>query len=63
MASGSKTIETEGAGKTLLVVAENFLEIEVKPAVHLAMGKPSVHPAMGKPSISGLSLHNHNILY
>ena len=54
MASGSKTIETEGAGKTLLVVAENFLETEVEPAIHFTMGKLS---------ISGLPLHNHNILY
>ena len=54
VASGSKTIETEGAGKTLMVAAENFLETEVEPAVHFTMGKPS---------ISGLPLHNHNILY
>ena len=54
MASGSKAIETEGVAKTLLVVAENFLETEVEP---------TVHPTMGKPSISGLPLHNHNILY
>ena len=54
MASGSKAIETEGAGNTLLAIAENFPEIEVEFAVH---------PAMGKPSISGLPLHNHNILY
>ena len=54
MASDSKATETEEAGKTLLVVAENFPETEVEPAIH---------PAMGKPSISGLPLHNHNILY
>ena len=54
MAFGSKAIETEGVGKTLLVVAKNFPEIEVESVVH---------PAMGKPSISGLPLHNHNILY
>ena len=54
MTFDSKTIETEGAGNTLLVVAENFPETEVEPAIH---------PAMGKPSISGLPLHNHNILY
>ena len=54
MASDSKAIEIEGAGKTLLVAAENFPETEVEPVVH---------PAMGKPSISGLPLYNHNILY
>ena len=54
MASGSKAIETEGAGKTLLVAAKNFPKTEVEP---------TVHSAMGKPSISGLPLHNHNILY
>ena len=54
MASGSKAIETEGVGKALLTVAENFPETEVEPAVCLTMGKPS---------ISGLLLHNHNILY
>ena len=54
MASCSKAIETEGAGKTLMVVAENFLATEVEPAVHFTMGKLS---------ISGFPLHNHNILY
>ena len=54
MASGSKAIETKGAGKTLMVAVENFLETEVEPAIHFTMGKLS---------ISGLPLHNHNILY
>ena len=54
MASGSKATETEGVGKALPAAVENFLEIEVKPVVH---------PAMGKPFISGLPSHNHNILY
>ena len=54
MASGSKAIKTEGTGKTLPTAAKNLLETEVKPVVC---------PAMGKPSISGLPLHNHNILY
>ena len=54
MASDSKATETEEAGKTISVVGENFPETEVEPAIH---------PAMGKPSISGLPLHNHNILY
>lgn len=54
MASDSKATEAEGAGKTLLTVAENFPETEVVPAVCLAMGKPS---------INGLLIHNHNILY
>ena len=53
MAFGSKATETEGAGKALLAIAENFPEIEVEPAVR---------PAMGRPSINGLPLHNHNIL-
>ena len=53
MASGSKATETKEAGKTLQVVVENLPETEVESAVH---------PVMGKPSISGLSLHNHNIL-
>ena len=54
MASGSKATKTEGAGKALPAAVENFLETEVGP---------TVCPAMGKPSISGLPLHNHNILY
>ena len=54
MVSGSKATETEGAGKTLLTVAENFPKTDVEPAVC---------PAMGKPFISGLLFHNHNILY
>ena len=54
MASDSKATETEGAGKTLPVVAENFPETEVDPAVRLTMAKPS---------INGLLLHNYNILY
>ena len=54
MASGSKAIETEGVGKALLAVVENFPETEVELVVR---------PVMGKPSISGLPLHNHNILY
>ena len=54
MASGSKATETEMAEKVLPTVAENFPKTEVKPIVH---------PAMDKPSISGLPLHNHNILY
>ena len=54
MASSSKAIETEGARKTLPAVAENFPETEVEPAIHFTMGKLS---------ISGLPLHNHNILY
>ena len=54
VASGSKATETDGTGKALPTAAENFLEIEVEPVVR---------PSMGKPSISGLPLHNHNILY
>ena len=54
MASGSKATESEGARKALPAAAENLPETEVEPAVRLAMGKPS---------ISGLPLHNHNILY
>ena len=40
MTFDSKTIETEGAGKTLLVVAENFLETEVEPVVHPQWASP-----------------------
>ena len=54
VASGSKATEIEMVEKVLPTVAENFPKTEVKPIVH---------PAMGKPSISGLPLHNHNILY
>ena len=54
MASGSKATETEMAEKVLLTIAENFPKTEVEPTVRLAMGKPF---------ISGLPLHNHNILY
>ena len=54
MASGSKATKTEGVGNALLTIAENFPETDVEPTVRLAMGKPS---------ISGLLLHNHNILY
>ena len=54
MASGSKATETEGVGKALLTAAENFPETEVES---------TVCPVMSKPFISGLLLHNHNILY
>ena len=54
MASGSKVTETKGAGKALPAVAENLPKTEVELVVRLAIGKPS---------ISGLPLHNHNILY
>ena len=53
MASGSKTIKTEGVRKALPTAVENLPETEVESAVH---------PTMGKPSISGLPFHNHNIL-
>ena len=53
VASGSKVTETKEAGKALPAAIENFPETEVKPVVHLAIGKPS---------ISGLPFHNHNIL-
>ena len=53
VASCSKAIKTEGAGKTLPAAVKNLPETKVKPVVR---------SVMGKPSISGLPLHNHNIL-
>ena len=53
MASGSKPTEIEEAGKALPTATRNLPETEVESAMR---------PVMGKPSISGLPLHNHNIL-
>ena len=53
MSFGSETTETEGAGNALPATAGNLPETKVES---------TVCPTMGKPSISGVPLHNHNIL-
>ena len=53
MTYGSKANEIEEAGNALSIATRNLPKTEVESVVR---------PTMGKPSISGLPLHNHNIL-